>query len=170
MIKEVSEVYERTESGATDPLIGVVDKKQVIIKVSKNPYGPRVLINEFVCLELAKILELPICDGGICLINKNTNLEENEEVYGNFYNSVNINLEVLKYESRIFKERLTRESISEILNKLPDKLIKNEDKESILEYLLHRVNIIDEICEFINGKISSSGGEVDENSFFSTNI
>lgn len=278
MIKEISEVFEKTDSGATDPLIGMIDKKQVIIKVSKNPYGPRVLINEIICLEIAKILDLPICDGGIGLINKNTNieeliyyelcledlegicfysekldkviefidmppklvnkilnkndiirvilfdhiihnkdrhdgnillcysnsiknllfyiidhshvfniqdgwaeiksgkydepyiLEENDEVYRNFYDIVDINLEGLKNEARIFKEKLTRETLLDILNKIPKTLINCEYKESILEYLLHRVSIIDEICEFIYEKISRSGGEVDENSFFSPNI
>lgn len=278
MLKEVSEVIGITDSGATDPLIGKIDKNQVIIKVSKNPFGPRVLINEIVCLELAKILELPICEGGLCLINENTDiealinyeiclddlegicfysekldkaiefvdlspelvnkminksdvirliifdhiihnkdrhdgnlllcysnnindlsfymidhshvfnmlddwgkiniekynepyiLEENNEVYSNFYGIVDINLEVLRYEARIFKEKLTRESILNILNNIPDKLIINEDKELILEYILHRVNMIDEICEFIYEKINRSGGEVDENSFFGTNI
>lgn len=278
MVKEVSEVFEKTDSGATDPLIGVIDKKQVIIKVSKNPYGPRVLINEIVCLEMAKMLELPISDGGICLINKDTNiealmcyeiclddveglcfysekldrviefvdlspelaskilnkndivrliifdhlihnkdrhdgnillcysnninnisfyiidhshvfnmqdswtkintgkydesyiLEENDEVYSNFYDVVDISLEVLKNEARIFKERLTRDSISDILGKIPNILIKNEEKESILEYLLHRLNRIDDICEFIYEKISRSGGEVDADSLFSANI
>lgn len=278
MLKEVSEVFETTDSGATNPLIGIIDKNQAIVKVSKNPFGPKVLINEIICLELAKILELPICEGGLCLINENTDiealidyelcledlegicfysekldkaiefvdlspelvnkiinksdvvrliifdhiihnkdrhdgnlllcysnnindvsfyiidhshvfnmlegwaqiniekynepyiLEENNEVYSNFYGSIDINLEVLRYEARIFKEKLTRESISNILNNIPDKLITNEDKESILEYILHRVNIIDEICEFIYERISCSGGEVDENSFFGTNI
>lgn len=279
MVKEVTEVFEKTDTGTTDPLIGIIDKKQVIIKISKNPYGPRVLINEFVCLEIAKLLELPIAEGGICSITKNTNiddlmyyelclndveglcfysekldrviefidlspelankvlnkndivrlilfdhfihnkdrhdgnvllcyaknsnsnilfniidhshvfnmmdgwaevrreeyneyyiLEENEDVYRNFYGVVDINLEVLMNEARIFKDKLNRESILNILNKIPCSLIQNEEKESILGYLLHRLNIIDEICKFIYEKISCSGGEVDENSFFCTNI
>lgn len=279
MLKEVSEVFDKTNSGATDPLIGVVDNKQAIIKISRNTYGPKVLVNEFICLEIAKILDLPIPNGGIGIINRNTNVEElldheisfeevegvcffseqlekmvefvdlspelvnkiinkndivrvilfdhfihnkdrhdgnillkyainsksnivfsiidhshvfnmennwaqvnvgvynegdilqeNEEVYSNFYSGVNINLEVLKEEARIFKDKLNESVIRDILNKLPEELLKIEDKDKILEYLLHRLNIIDDICCFIYENIKCPGGDINENSLFSSNI
>ena len=273
MVKEVSEVFEKTDSGATDPLVGTIDNKQVIIKVSRNTYGPRVLVNEFVCLRIAQILELPIPRGGIGLINDSTDVEqlidyeialndieglcfyseksekvvefvdlspqlveklsnknyiirvilfdhfihnkdrhdgnillsysnssnlkfsiidhshvfnmgndwakiiqgsyneyyilkENEEVYSNFYESIDINLEVLKDEARIFKERLNRDVIVSILDELPEELLKTEEKECILQYLLHRLSIIDEICCFIYNTINCPGGEIDEDSLF----
>ncbi|WP_283592762.1 HipA family kinase [Paraclostridium bifermentans] len=273
MVKEVSEVFEKTDSGATDPLVGTIDNKQAIIKVSRNTYGPRVLVNEFVCLRLAQILELPIPRGGIGIIDNSTDveqlldyeialpdieglcfyseksekvlefidlspqlveklsnrnyiirvilfdhfihnkdrhdgnillsysnstnlkfsiidhshvfnmgndwakiiqgnynepyiLEENKDVYSNFYESIDINLEVLNDEARIFKERLDRDTIVGILDELPEVLLKPEEKERILQYLLHRLSIIDEICCFIYENIKCPGGEINEDSLF----
>lgn len=278
MVKQVSKILGEIETGVTVPLIGIIDNEQAIIKTFCNRCGNRVLVNEFVCLEIAKILDLPIPDGGICIINNDTDIErlledekclsdvegigfyskklikvseiidiepklarkiynkkdiikviifdhfihnkdrhdgnmligiakneegikfsiidhshvfnmennwikindqeynekdiliENEEVYQNFYNVVDINLEALMNEARIFKNRLNRNVISDILDKVPREWINDIKKEDILNYLLHRLNSIDEICNFINENINCPGGEYSESSFFSFNI
>ncbi|HBF6022720.1 TPA: hypothetical protein KOS16_003492 [Clostridioides difficile] len=282
MVKQVSKILGEIETGTTVPLIGIIDDEQVIIKTFRNRCGHKILINEFVCLELAKILELPIPDGGICIINNDTDIEqlleyekclddvegigfyskkinkvsevtdieykhankiynkkdiikviifdhfihnkdrhdgnmltgmtksnkgssfsiidhshvfnmdvtnpeawikineqkynekeilrENEIIYKNFYGVVDINLEVLTDEARIFKDRLDENVISNILNKIPKEWMNNIKKEDILKYLLHRLNSIDEICKFIIENINCTGGECSESSFFSFNI
>lgn len=74
IIKNVSKITRLIESGATEPLEGIIDDNIVIIKTFNNRWGNKVLINEFICLEIAKLLNLPIPNGGICKISEKTDI------------------------------------------------------------------------------------------------
>lgn len=92
MVKKVNTILNRVGTGITDPLDGIIDDKRVIIKTINNDEGNKVLINELVCYNIAKALNLPIPDGGICIIDDSTKLEQNitlsSERYGvGFYSN-----------------------------------------------------------------------------------
>lgn len=74
-IDHVDEVINEVGNGCTDPLYCTIDDgKRVIFKMYNNPEGNKVLVNEFVCLLIAKRLNLPTPDGGIAIIDENTNI------------------------------------------------------------------------------------------------
>ncbi|TDT63440.1 HipA family kinase [Fonticella tunisiensis] len=86
MIPKVEVILGKVGTGVTEPLHGIIDNNHVIIKTFNNEESNRVLINEFVSHRMAKALSLPIPDGGICLIDKQTKIDESlcfqEERYG----------------------------------------------------------------------------------------
>lgn len=63
--------------GSTEPCIGLANGKQVIVKFLNNLQGNKILINELVCYEIAKILELTIPKAGLCIIDSNTKINPN---------------------------------------------------------------------------------------------
>ncbi|EPB8162335.1 hypothetical protein QTH51_05095 [Clostridium perfringens] len=85
--------------GSTQPCIGLANGKQVIVKFLNNQEGNKTLINELICYEIAKKLELTIPQGGLCIIDNNTKInhnvieltEFNEDCYGIGFYSEYIN-------------------------------------------------------------------------------
>lgn len=74
--EHVDTIKSKIGIGSTEPLIGIVDGTECIIKTYNNNESNRVLINELVCYLLAKELELPIPDFGTCIIDKNTFIDK----------------------------------------------------------------------------------------------
>lgn len=74
MSEHVKNILGKIGTGITEPLIGEINNEQAIIKTFNNEESNRVLINELVCYKIAKVLDLPIPDGGICLIDNRTQL------------------------------------------------------------------------------------------------
>lgn len=69
---DIANSFEREMgNGITNPLLMGCPNGLYVVKVSDNPEGTRVLINEFVCYKLAKILDLPIPDASLIHINEN---------------------------------------------------------------------------------------------------
>lgn len=65
-------------NGCTEPLRAILDDDSyVVIKLFNNVMGNLVLLNEFVCYHLAKIIGLRIPHGEPCIIDENTIDEEN---------------------------------------------------------------------------------------------
>ncbi|MCY9373798.1 HipA domain-containing protein [Bacillus sp. T17B1] len=56
-------------NGITNPLIMQTDNDFYIVKVAENNDGPKVLINEYVCYKLAKLLGIPIPDAALINIS-----------------------------------------------------------------------------------------------------
>ena len=120
--KSVKNILGRIGTGITDPIIGIIEGRQAIIKTINNDEGNKVLINEIVCSNIAKKLNLPIPDGGICIIDNNTRFE----------NDFTIKPE--RYGLGYFTYRL--DNVTSIINspKLINKYIDN--KECFLKIIL----------------------------------
>ena len=57
----IIDIERKIPLGITNPyIVKCSDGKKYVAKFPGNPEGTRVLINEYVCAELAKLLELPI--------------------------------------------------------------------------------------------------------------
>lgn len=64
--------------GTTDPVLMGCQNGHYIVKSANNIHGPRVLVNEFVCYKLAKLLDLPIPDAALIHINEGIINSSNE--------------------------------------------------------------------------------------------
>jgi hypothetical protein len=67
---EVLSFEREVGNGVTNPLFMRCSNDLYVVKTLGNKDGPKVLINEFVCYKLAKLLDLPIPDAALVHINK----------------------------------------------------------------------------------------------------
>lgn len=72
---EVTKLLEKLPA-STDPFEALIKQKYVYVKTFGSRWSNRILINEYICLELAKALGLTIPDGGICIINEKTDIQD----------------------------------------------------------------------------------------------
>lgn len=63
--------------GSTEPCLGMSNGKQIVIKFFNNVEGNKSLVNELVCYQIAKKLELTVPYCGLCIIDKNTMINKN---------------------------------------------------------------------------------------------
>ncbi len=77
-------------------------------------------------------------------------LKENSFLYTMFFERVIITLEELLTVSKEYKELINEQKLKEILKNIPKewKLIE-EDSDALVEYLLYRLENLDEICKMI---------------------
>lgn len=78
----IDKVYNNYPSFSTEPLdacLSIGDR--VFVKSFNNIQGNRVLVNEYICYKLCKILDLPIPEAGIALIDNKTECLCNEAIY-----------------------------------------------------------------------------------------
>ena len=69
----VKEVLNPMTNGVTNPFHCILDTGDyAIVKTFNNIQSNMVLINEFICYELALFLNLPMLESGVCLISENT--------------------------------------------------------------------------------------------------
>ncbi len=69
----VKEIIEPMTNGVTNPFHCIVDTGEyAVVKTFNNIQSNIVLINEFICYELALCVNLPIPESGVCLINEET--------------------------------------------------------------------------------------------------
>ncbi|EGT3817429.1 TPA: hypothetical protein OXB05_002699 [Clostridioides difficile] len=76
-IQYIEELRHPMGNGATNPIFGIGDNRQYVIKTNNNIQGNKVLINELVCYLLAQRLELPIPTAKLCKIDNNTKIDSN---------------------------------------------------------------------------------------------
>lgn len=76
-IVQIDELKAPIGNGITNPILGLSNGKQYVIKTINNPEGNKVLVNEIVCYFLAKQLELPMPKSGLCIINDKTKINKN---------------------------------------------------------------------------------------------
>ncbi|MDC4240511.1 hypothetical protein NE398_10090 [Clostridium tertium] len=71
----VTKLLERLEA-STDPFEAKINDRYVYIKTFGCRWSNKILINEYICLEIAKALKLPIPNGGFCLVNDETDITD----------------------------------------------------------------------------------------------
>ncbi len=62
-------------NGVTFPLLGTVSDEYYVIKTFNNPQGNKILINEFICYHIAKLIGLPIPDIKLAFIDSDTSID-----------------------------------------------------------------------------------------------
>lgn len=132
----VEKITSVISNGVTQPLLGYINEKQVIIKHYQNRWGTQVLANELICYEIAKVLDITIPNAGICIINENTNIDELqdeeeiciEDIEGiGFYSEKIIKtIEFIDIDSDLLEKIVNRDSIIRIM--LFDHIIFNADR------------------------------------------
>jgi hypothetical protein len=78
MAQDVDKILRCIEYGATEPFEGTIQGTHVFIKTFNNRWSNKILINEYICLKLGKLLGLPIPDGGVCCITDQTDISNVE--------------------------------------------------------------------------------------------
>lgn len=66
----------RRLTNATEPFEGIIEGEHAFIKTPNGSWGNKVLANEYIALKLAKLLSITIPDGGICVIDEDTNIDD----------------------------------------------------------------------------------------------
>lgn len=74
---QINELKAPIGNGATNPILGLSNGKQYVIKTINNSEGNKVLVNEIIFYFLAKQLDLPIPKSGLCIINDKTQIDKN---------------------------------------------------------------------------------------------
>lgn len=65
--------YEREMgNGITNPLLMKTTDGPYVVKYLGNEHGTRILINEYICYKLAKLMEIPIPDAALITIDEET--------------------------------------------------------------------------------------------------
>lgn len=117
--------------GTTDPVLMGCQNGHYIVKSANNVHGPRVLVNEFVCYKLAKLLELPIPNAALIHINdgiinsskvlKGLGVQPGIHFGSSFVQRANTNL-----QPPLLKLAQNKEDIPSII--LFDQIIFNDDR------------------------------------------
>lgn len=135
MHEKIYEVINRVNNGITKPfdcLLNDADKTRVIFKTFNNVEGNRILINEFVGSSIAKALNLPIPDFGICDLDEtaivSNNISLNRNTYGSgFYSKkIDLCLTLLEGNEKLLNKMNNKEVFNRII--LFDHLVYNRDR------------------------------------------
>jgi hypothetical protein len=149
MVVKVDVILGKVGTGITEPLHGIINKEHVIVKTYNNIESNRVLINEYVSYSMAKALDLPIPDGGICLIDKQTQIDKSlgfeEDKFGLGFYSKRIDrvTNIVNSPTLISRYIINKEDFKRIV--LFDNLIFNKDR--------HKGNILIDIGKKGNNKL-----------------
>lgn len=131
-MKKVTKLLERLPA-STEPFQAKIGEQYVYVKTFNCRWSNKILINEYVCLELAKALNLPIPNGGFCLIDEETNIDD---VIDDIDYMENIN-GLAFYSEKIHKASPNIKSIS-VANSIVN---KNEINSIILfDHLIYNVD------------------------------
>jgi hypothetical protein len=124
--------YERDmNNGVTDPLLVKTNEDHYVIKVAENENGPRVLVNEFVCYKLARLLAIPIPDAALInidsdVISKFPRLQEMNAQPGLHFGSRFVPKSQTTIEIPLLKLMKNQDDIPSII--LFDQIIYNDDR------------------------------------------
>jgi hypothetical protein len=127
----VNKVYGSYPDFSTEPLDALLNTgNRVYVKTYNNIQGNRVLVNEYICYRLSKILDLPIPEAGIAIIDRDTEHLCDEDVfspenYGHCFFSTRINKATV-INSAIIPQISNKEDFYKII--LFDHLIYNKDR------------------------------------------
>lgn len=147
-MEKVTKLLERLEA-ATSPFEAKVEDKYVYIKTFGGRWSNKVLINEYICLEIAKALNLTIPDGGICLVDDKTDINDviddidyDEDINGiAFYSEKIHNVSPSIKSIKVLMNIVNKEEINAII--LFDHLVYNADR--------HKGNLLLNYGTKING-------------------
>lgn len=117
--------------GVTDPLLMKTTDDLYIVKTLDDKEQPKVLINEFVCYKLAKLLELPIPDASLMKISQEVidasfELQQLGVVPGIHFGSKFVNRSNTVITPPILNMITNKEDIPSII--LFDQIIYNDDR------------------------------------------
>jgi hypothetical protein len=77
-------------------------------------------------------------------------LEYNEYLYEMFFHHISITREILESESLVFKNKINRDIILELVGSVPDEWKpKQEDIVALVEYIMYRIDNLDAIISTI---------------------
>lgn len=69
----MKEVEGLITNGVTRPLRCILDNgKRAVVKVFNNEHGNLTLVNEYICYQLAKVLDIPMPLSGVCICDDET--------------------------------------------------------------------------------------------------
>ncbi|NFL86217.1 HipA domain-containing protein [Clostridium botulinum] len=147
-MESVTKLLERLQA-STDPFEALIKEKSVYVKTFGSRWSNRILINEYICLELAKALGLTIPDGGLCIINEKTDIENviddidyDENITGvGFYSEKIYNVSPSINSLSVVNNIINKEEINTII--LFDHLVYNVDR--------HRGNLLLNYKSGLNG-------------------
>lgn len=119
------------ENGKTEPLLFQTDHGFYVVKSSSNVDGPRVLINEFVCYKLARLLGIPIPDAALIylkqdIIDADPYLKQLDMPAGVHFGSKFINKAMTNIQPPLVKIVKNQRDIPSII--LFDQIIYNNDR------------------------------------------
>lgn len=147
-MKKVTKLLERIEA-STDPFEAKIADRYVYIKTFGNRWSNKVLINEYICLEIAKELGLTIPNGGFCFVDNDTDITDviddidyDEDINGVAFFSEKIhNVNPSIRSINVVKNIVNKEEINSII--LFDHLVYNIDR--------HKGNLLLNYGRGING-------------------
>lgn len=77
-------------------------------------------------------------------------LEKNNILYSMFFQTIPMSIEDFLLISKEYKSKINRERLEEILSKVPAEWqLFDEDAKALLDYLMYRLEKLDEICKVI---------------------
>lgn len=120
-IIEVEEIHDIIEQGTTMPVrCRLKNGMDVVVKYMKNPYGQRVLINEWIGSNIADVIGLTIPEYGIC------NMSETVIVNTNYNEEIDIKNAGYAFYSKTYSKTIpiiTRAMLSDVKNHETEKII-----------------------------------------------
>lgn len=143
-IIEVEEIHDIIEQGTTMPVrCRLKNGENVVVKYMKNPYGQRVLINEWIGSNIADVIGLTIPEYGIC------NMSETVIENTNYNEDIDIRNAGNAFYSKTYSKTIpvtTRAMLSNVKNRETEKII-------LFDYLVnnydrHNGNLI---CDISRG-------------------
>lgn len=126
----ISQLCYNMDLGSTEPKFAILDDgTQVITKLINGPEGNLVLFNEYLCYRLAILLDIPMPRSGICILDEQTEIQDeelaNETNYGKAFYS-EFMPKVTKLLPTIIGKMKNKEDFVKIL--LFDHIIFNTDR------------------------------------------
>lgn len=83
-------------------------------------------------------------------------LEDNNYLYDMFFKSMSLNTECLENVANSFKARITKPALEHLISEIPTEWLPYQKNiDALIEYLLYRVNHIEDICETIKQHVQS---------------
>jgi hypothetical protein len=154
------------------------DNIQVVIKTYNGPEGWLVLFNEYLCYRIAVLLNLPMPQSGICLIDSNTIIYNNcvdDNQYGYGFYSTYLN-KLVPLVDTIIPMIKNKEIFYVVL--LFDHIIFNPDRNPgnlLVQYYNNNIllKVIDHSHVFVNQAIweaSCLERAIEEKDYFSTRV
>lgn len=129
--KHVDIISDYIGNGCTEPMNAIIDSSiHAVIKVNNNCQGNLVLFNEYVCFKLCELLNIPIPDAGVGMIDGDTQYDMSrgyisESNYGLCFYSKRIDKATI-LNSLVIPLITNKEKIYDII--LFDHIVYNKDR------------------------------------------